>query len=56
MSAILWGGIVLLILAIWWLSQGNILMAAGMAVMGIVAESNYYLHRMGMDTKKGLEK
>ncbi len=56
MATIFWGGIALLVFGAWWLSQGNFPMAAGMTVMGLVAESNYYLHRKGMKAKKNLEK
>ncbi len=56
MATILWGGIALLSFGIWWLSLGNFPMAAGMTIMGLVAESNYYLHRKAMKAKKSPEK
>ena len=52
MGAIFLGGIVLFLLALMWLKDGNIRMAAGMGLMGLVAESNFYLHRRMMKEQK----
>jgi len=48
MSVVLVGGILLFILAFMWFARGNVLMGAGMFIMGAVAESNYLLHRQMM--------
>ena len=53
MSAIFVGGILLLLLAFAWWREGNVRMAAGMALMGLIAESNYYLHRQMMKQQQG---
>ena len=48
------GALVLFYLAVIWFARGNIIMGVGMLSMGIIATSNFYLHRrmMKMNTKK----
>ena len=42
------GGLALLYLAFAWFQRGNAFMGIGMLIMGIIAESNFYLHRRMM--------
>jgi len=48
MGAIVLGSIVLFVLAFIWFNQGNTMMGVGMLVMGFIASSNFYLHRLMM--------
>ena len=53
MNVIFVGGIAMFVLAgMWWIA-GNVQMALGMGVMGLIAESNYYLHRQMMKKQQG---
>jgi len=45
------GSFVLLYLAIVWFKRDNNIMGFGMLVMGIIALSNFYLHRLMMRKK-----
>jgi len=42
------GSVALFYLAFVWFGRGNIIMGAGMLIMGIIALSNFYLHRRMM--------
>jgi len=42
------GALVLFYLAYMWFTRGNPTMGVGMLVMGIIATSNFYLHRRMM--------
>ena len=42
------GGVALLVFAFVWFREGNLIMVSGMFIMGVVALSNFYLHRMMM--------
>ena len=48
MYIVMVGGILLFLLAFMWFRAGNVMMGAGMFIMGAVAESNYFLHRQMM--------
>lgn len=52
MLIIFLGSIALFLLAFLWFSRGNSMMGFGMFVMGVVAMSNYYLHRRMMKKDK----
>jgi len=51
MWSIFIGSIILLYLAFFWFQKGNSIMGIGMLIMGIVALSNFYLHRRMMKGK-----
>lgn len=51
MSLVFIGGVMLLLLAYYWYSINNLLMASGMLIMGVVALSNLYLHATAMRKK-----
>lgn len=51
MSLIFMGGLVLFYFSAIWFQKGNFIMGAGMLVMGVVAMSNFYLHRDMMKKK-----
>jgi len=48
MWLILLGSLILFYLGFVWLGRGNAIMSIGMFVMGMIALSNFYLHRMMM--------
>ncbi len=48
MWSILIGALILLYIAYLWFTEGNTLMSLGMFIMGVVAFSNFYLHRRMM--------
>jgi len=48
MLIIVFGAIILLYLSFLWYEQGNLIMGGGMLVMGLIALSNFYLHRRMM--------
>jgi len=45
------GGLAFLLFALMWFGKGNVLMGSGMLIMGIMAEANFYLHRLMMKGK-----
>jgi len=48
MGTIITGSLVLLYSSYIWFTRNNILMGIGMLVMGLIAISNFYLHRRMM--------
>jgi len=51
MWVIFLGGLAFLLFAFMWFVKGNLLMSFSMLIMGIMAESNFYLHRLMMKGK-----
>jgi len=47
------GALALIYLAFVWFDRGNTIMGFGMLIMGIIASSNFYLHRKMMQRDKG---
>jgi len=45
------GALALLYIAYVWFQKDNLLMASGMSLMGLIALSNFYLHRRMMKKK-----
>lgn len=52
MWLILTGGLALLYIAYIWFQRDNLIMSIGMLIMGVVAFSNFYLHRSMMSSNK----
>lgn len=48
MAVILFGGLILLYFSFVWYLKDNMIMSAGMLVMGMVALANFYLHLTNM--------
>jgi len=48
MLIIVVGAVILFYLSFVWYQQNNIIMSVGMFVMGLIAVSNFYLHRRMM--------
>lgn len=52
MSLIFLGSLTLFYLAFVWFGRGNAIMGVGMFVMGLIASSNFYLHRRMMKGRR----
>jgi len=48
MLIIILGAVILFYLSFLWYQQNNVIMSIGMFVMGLIAVSNFYLHRLMM--------
>ncbi len=53
MWIIVLGALILFYFAIVWYMQDNIIMSLGMIIMGLIALSNFYLHKRMMKKKSG---